>query len=281
VQTTVDDFGGGSSSDGRVTNVSGGELELATLLDEHFDGAALDSDWVTNDWGGDSNFAVSNGALSIGGGQARSVTTFTNAPVIGRISFSNSPYQHFGVGSNLGDPFSEWVIFSTKDTTDRLSRASIQGNLFNIDLGPRPAGFHDFEIRPVTGGYEFHIDGALATTVAGTISSHTPLRVILSAYHLAPTLQADWIRVGSYASTGVYFSSVFDAGALANWGMAHWTAELPTGTSVTVHTRSGNVALPNEAVASPPGRYLQYRVTLTTSLLDESPVFYDWYLEVL
>jgi hypothetical protein len=85
------------------------------------------------------------------------------------------------------------------------------------------------------------------------------------------------------ASSGVVESDVFDAQRPATWGLVHLVAETPTGTSVTVETRSGDSPVPGEgwrpwaptmsgAIASPAARYLQYRLTLSTDKAGISPV---------
>lgn len=91
-----------------------------------------------------------------------------------------------------------------------------------------------------------------------------------------------------YASRGVYTSPVLDAEQISLWGRFNIGATIPEQTSVTVETRSGNVADPEQApwsewsqpqvvmndpdasplqprsltVEAPPARFLQYRLTL-------------------
>jgi hypothetical protein len=82
-----------------------------------------------------------------------------------------------------------------------------------------------------------------------------------------------------FAAKGTVTSDVYDAKLVSRWGALRWEAETPAGTAVTVSTRSGNVAEPDEtwsdwsveqtdgrsaSVAAPPARFVQYRVTLTT-----------------
>jgi hypothetical protein len=82
-----------------------------------------------------------------------------------------------------------------------------------------------------------------------------------------------------YAAKGTVTSDVHDAKLVSHWGALRWEAETPPGSAVTVATRSGNVAEPDEtwsdwsveqsdgqtaAITAPPARFLQYRVTLTT-----------------
>lgn len=90
------------------------------------------------------------------------------------------------------------------------------------------------------------------------------------------------------AESGTFTSQALDATNISLWGVLHLTADLAPGTSVSVETRSGNVADPEVAawsawsdvgeiepaddhpplqpfelkVDSPPARFLQYRLTL-------------------
>lgn len=92
-----------------------------------------------------------------------------------------------------------------------------------------------------------------------------------------------------FAATGAYTSVALDATQISLWGKLILTAAIPEGTSVSVQTRSGNVQDPERAswskwsvprnltsddavspltpreitIASPPARFLQYRITLT------------------
>jgi hypothetical protein len=84
----------------------------------------------------------------------------------------------------------------------------------------------------------------------------------------------------NYAARGTLISEVLDAKIISKWGALTWKADAPTGTTVTVAFRSGNVAEPDETwsdwsaeeadpqtakVAAPTARFLQYRVTLKTT----------------
>ncbi len=83
-----------------------------------------------------------------------------------------------------------------------------------------------------------------------------------------------------YAERGSVYSEVLDAQIISKWGALHWEGETPAGTSVSVATRSGNVVEPDDTwsdwseeqadpehalITAPPARFLQYRVTLTTT----------------
>ena len=88
------------------------------------------------------------------------------------------------------------------------------------------------------------------------------------------------VRLASgFVSHGQLVSEVYDTKFLSRFGAITWRADVPSGTSVAVQARSGNVGEPDETwsawsaeqtdpaaarAESPPGRFLQYRVKLST-----------------
>jgi hypothetical protein len=85
---------------------------------------------------------------------------------------------------------------------------------------------------------------------------------------------------------GTFTSRRYDFGSGARWGKLAWRAETPPGTSVAVQTRSGNTEKSNDGwsgwspdlkeasgsqVPSPPARFLQYRVRLTSATPGVTP----------
>ena len=95
---------------------------------------------------------------------------------------------------------------------------------------------------------------------------------------------------GASAPTGSYTSEVKDATTGASWGLLRWEGMQPAGSTVTFATRSGNTSTPDETwadwvavrtddgvqrIASPPARYLQWKVDLTgTPVLDHVTLTY-------
>ncbi len=85
-------------------------------------------------------------------------------------------------------------------------------------------------------------------------------------------LESTGQRVGSYLSVA------HDAGAVGRWGAVRWRGSVPEGTSLRVFTRTGDTAHPDTtwttwqevapgpgaSVPSPPGRYLQCRLDLSS-----------------
>src|SRR5206468_4932005 len=95
----------------------------------------------------------------------------------------------------------------------------------------------------------------------------------------AGTLALDWARVATYApGAASYVSCPKDAGASVTWGQLSWDGQAPPGTGLTLETRSSAdnlawsdwaaVAVSGGPIASPPGRYLQYRATLAGTATD-------------
>ena len=91
------------------------------------------------------------------------------------------------------------------------------------------------------------------------------------------------IQLGkSHAKEGTFTSKALDAGQIAKWGTLRISARTPEGAAVSVATRTGNLAQPNDKtwspwsaqqpvtegflrIASPAGRFLQYRLTLKSA----------------
>ena len=99
----------------------------------------------------------------------------------------------------------------------------------------------------------------------------------------AAPLSLDYLRVASYpAGSTAYVSSTKDAGASGPWGQLTWSATVPSGTSLTMETRSSTdrvnwstwtaVSTSGGSIASPAGRYLEYRATLTSSATDSPSI---------
>ena len=104
------------------------------------------------------------------------------------------------------------------------------------------------------------------------------MRPIASDYNTGGGgLSVDWMRMTPYASPGTFESRLFDAAATTDWTTLTATTSLPSGTTATFETRTGDstdtsdaswsawTPVTGDAVGSPSARYIQYRVTLTTS----------------
>jgi hypothetical protein len=90
-----------------------------------------------------------------------------------------------------------------------------------------------------------------------------------------------------YTKEGTFESQVKDAGIFSRWGRIRWRQDLPAGTSVQIHTRSGNTREPDstwsswsaavtnaagQQISSPAARFIQWKAVLATSKRDATPV---------
>jgi hypothetical protein len=88
-----------------------------------------------------------------------------------------------------------------------------------------------------------------------------------------------------YAASGSLTSDVHDAKLISRFGAVNWSADRPTGTSIAVQVRTGNVGDPDPTWSSwspaittpgaraqvPPGRFVQYRVSLKSETREATP----------
>jgi hypothetical protein len=295
-QSTAADFNAGTQNSTLVTDAPSVGVQLAPAFQDNFTGTSLSSSWSTQSYagqgGGPLSLSVSGGLVSVQGGAIASTTTYnSNTAVEGRIQFGAAAAQDFGLATAFNvTAGNSWVAFSTKGTTTTLyARVNRNGTLSDISLGALPTGFHVYTIRPTGSSFQFYVDGVLQTTIKANIPASTKMQLTLSSFNGAPTpaIQAEWLRVATYPSSGTFTSSVFDAGQAVTWGLANWTSKLPTNTTLTVQTRSGNTATPDGSwsawssvsnggtIASPAGRYLQYQVTLTTTDATVTPTLFS------
>jgi hypothetical protein len=100
----------------------------------------------------------------------------------------------------------------------------------------------------------------------------------------------------SNAAGGTYVSKVLDAQLPADWGAAHFQADIPEGADVEIQTRSGNLpdvdtlgkfwspwsepmpAIEYRKISSPPARYLQFRLTLQSDKNGQTPVVHPGWI---
>ena len=86
--------------------------------------------------------------------------------------------------------------------------------------------------------------------------------------------------------TGVFQSTIHDTGGKSRWGTLAWTADAPTGSSVALQTRTGDVERPDDSwspwsasyssprgqtITSPSARFIQYQALLSGPALGVAP----------
>lgn len=134
-------------------------------------------------------------------------------------------------------------------------------------------------------------------TSAGAVLSVDDVEVARGPLPLAPMrpllrdLKGDdapfalgWLRESNFRPSSTYVSRVLDAQQMVTWDRATWRATVPDGTAVKVSVRTGSRRSPDgtwsawTSLSGPgarvvgEGRYLQYRVELTTARPTKTPV---------
>lgn len=98
-----------------------------------------------------------------------------------------------------------------------------------------------------------------------------------------PVLGVDHMTLSPYATTGTFLSRIHDASSPADWGSLAYDADIPDGTTLALEVRTGESAVLDDswtqfapvaqgADIPTDGRYLQYRVSLSTSDVGVTPV---------
>ena len=106
-------------------------------------------------------------------------------------------------------------------------------------------------------------------------------------------LSVDWLRLSPpHVPAGTFSSRIADSGQLSNWGVAEWTSDTPSATSLAISVRTGDtptpdvtwtafapVALSGDSVGQV-GRYAQYRAELATADVEITPRLLELSLEL-
>jgi hypothetical protein len=298
--TTVADFNGCSTlSNISVTDMQGGEIRLAAVVEDYFDGPVVDQTrWFSDTYSGQTTAPFqSNGVLTVNSSAVVSLYTddSANLDVEGSLQFAPgglAGVADFGLAYPYNVAYLVNLLFVTDEQGDLyantlrdglglpLQRTAISG----VDL----TQFHHFHIAVAPSQVEYFVDDTLRVThVQTTPVTFNPLGLWVLTQGPGRPFNAEWVRWNQYASTsGTFASCPLDAGQTVTWSTLSWNGATPSGTSVSVQTRTSDDAVNWSAwsaasssnsfvVTSPAGRYLQYRLTLGTSSSLVSPQVND------
>ncbi len=289
MQTTVADFRKGTLGAGTyLAQTADGEVLLAPAVGAEFAGTTLPAGWSNGSWASDGSAAVSGGVLTVDGALVATDAYYSAGRSIEFVAtFAPAArYQHAGLGVDLNS--TPWAIFSTGGGGDALyARTNAGGGVTDTLLSGNWLGTpHRYRIDWTATGVTYSIDGTQVASHALAITGD--MRPVLSDGATGDgALAVDWLRLSPYAAGGTFTSAVLDAGSKkATWDTIAWTSELPAGTGLTVSVRMGNTPTPNGSwTAFTPvtngvtiggsGRYLQYRVDLSTTDPDRAPALHD------
>ena len=284
-QTTFADFSSGAHTGTAVTNVTDGEIELASVEGSEFDGTSLPSGWSSSLWGASGSVVVSGGIASVDAALLATDQLFDAGQVLEFVAtFSGAEYQHAG----FAIAFTEltWAMFSTGTGGQLLARTATPG-MTETSVGSSFLGApHLFRIEWNTSTIDYYVDGALVASHNATISAQ--MRPVASDYREAQgTLLVDSMHLAQFVPSGTYDSPVFDAGFTTPRGVGMWNSTEPAGTAIDVYARLGDTPTPDGSwtpfnhiptsggALGGSSRYLQYRVTLSSTDTSQTPVLED------
>ncbi|MDQ4069025.1 MAG: hypothetical protein M3203_06085 [Actinomycetota bacterium] len=268
-------FSAGSTDAGAyVARTRAGEVVLKPKLSAEFTGDDLPEGWSVTPWQEGGRATMGGGMLALDGARA-GCDQLLLSPRSLEISaaFAARPDQHAGFGTDFVDV--PWVMFSTKWGRRLYGRT----HLLNIEDKRLPGhwfdGFHRFRIDWNVLDIVFSIDGERLAQILVPVPGY--MRALAGNKRLGDEpLRVEWMRLSPYAPEGTFTSRALDAGAVADWHELRWEAEVPPGTRMELHVRTGDVEepgtnwspwtpVPQSGQVAATARYLQYRADLATS----------------
>jgi hypothetical protein len=315
VDDAVGDFAAGTAQSASVANP--GVVLNRSMTNLPFGaGPGLPAGWTADQWtAGSGTAAVSNGALTADGVSAHGSTMYHPDQVLEFTgTFYGDPAEHIGFGNTLAD--GPWAIFSTDDGAD--GHGTSYGDKVKLyartlaAAGPNdPATItsvgndfdasapHTYRIDWSANQVKYSVDGVVVATHNVAIAA--PMRPVVSDITAGVVsgpgpglVTVSSMGLSLYPAAGTLESRVRDAGgSKVTWGALTSTATMPSGTSVTFATRTGNTPTPDAswsayqpvsggAIASPGARYIQYRASLNSTAdktaapsLDSVRIAYD------
>jgi hypothetical protein len=272
----------------RVTEVGDGEVVLASAVGTEFSGTALPAGWQTAIWNTGGTSTVSSGSLAVNASRASTTATYGAGRALEFVAtFTGEAFQHVGLGLTLNEtPF---ILFSTNNGGSIWARTHNGTTFTNTQI----AGSASLLNTPQRFRIEWNATSVVYSINGTTVATHnlavaTALRPIVSDFlGGAQAVRVDWLRLTPYSAAGTFTSRVIDGGGSTAWGAMTWTSEIPSGTAVVVEVRTGDTPIPDGSWTGfatlggsgssigQTGRYVQYRLQLSTSNPGQTPVVRD------
>ena len=279
------DFSAGTAGDGvYIAHTRAGEVLLRPKVAGEFTGDELPAGWTVTPWRDGGTATLGDGMLALDGARMGCDPLLPSPRSLEMSAvFAARPDQHAGFGTNFDDV--PWVMFSTKWGRRLYGRT----HLLNVEDKKLPGhwfdGPHRYRIDWNVLDIVFSIDGERAGYLLVPMPGY--MRALAGNKRLGTEpLRVEWIRLSPYAPSGSFTSRVLDAGTVADWHALSWAADVPPGTRLEVHVRTGEVAEPDPTwsrwrpVAHPgdhvaaTARFLQYRADLATTDTAWTPVLH-------
>ncbi|MBL0308582.1 MAG: DUF4082 domain-containing protein [Bacteroidetes bacterium] len=288
------DFSSGNTGGNTYVSLTNdGEVILNPSLGAEFSGAVVPSGWGEEVWDGQGGATTSynSGRVAVSGTHVYTNTSFGPGASLEFIAtYTVGNFQNIGFTGDaaFNDP---WIVIGRGGAGDNNVYVRTSAGQTSVLGGSLLDAPHRYKIKWNSGSddFEFYVDEVLVPTPSITQTVSSNMIVQISDYPAGGVeLSVDWLRIAPYSTSGTFESRVYDGGAAKNWGDASWTTDMPVGTSLSVYVRTGEVAIPDGswtaysliAVSGDSvggvSRYAQYKVDLTTSNNQVTPVFKDF-----
>jgi hypothetical protein len=286
--TTLADFGAGTLGAGiSQADAGDGSLILLPTAQAEFLGGSIPPNWTATPYIGGGNVSVSGGVATIEAARLNTNSLFGPGRALEfTANFGGAAFQHIGFANDFAQPL--WAMFSTGEAGGQLFARTANGpnQIDTLIPGNWFGANHRYRVDWSSSVIRYYIDDVQVATHAVNVGAS--MRPVASDLSLgfAP-LTVDWIRMGAYSTTGTYSSRIFDATSPVVWTRVTWIADLPAGTNVVASVRMGNSPVPDEnwtdfipiatsgTTIGGGSRYLQYRVELTTTDTNHSPILHN------
>ncbi|MEI7556871.1 IPT/TIG domain-containing protein, partial [Candidatus Chlorohelix sp.] len=255
---------------------------LPTFQDDFTSTTLNTSKWSLGRTNLSGSATITNNIVLVKGAYISSNTNYARNIVEGRVSFSNvaGANQNFG-WATTGLPLNTgpWAMFGvpSSDPTavyarTSIGRSSLQTKIATVSFNT----FYNFKIVVGTTNVQYFVNNTLVAT--HNLTTSTSLNVFLySSSTNNNNLQSEWIQVNAFPTSGTFTSATIDAGSqVIGWGVIGWNGTVPTGAALSVQTQtsvdgtnwsawSTAVSVTGASITNPPGRYIRYRLSFTSS----------------
>ena len=261
---------GGTAGDGAVGLTNQGTVD-------DFNGSTLNGTlWDSGLWDSGGALTVTGGQLTVKGGWVRSTSSFATGTASGRLTFSSTSWQNFGL-SRTDELDSPWFLFGVPgwDTSQVYVRFNHSGGQGDVALPGLLGTPHDYTIQIGGGTATFMVDGQQVHQISVATQPNLAIWLSVGSTSGSGTV-ADSLGSLNYVTSGAFVGQTFDAGQFADWQQIVVDAVLPDGTSrsfrartsangTTWSTWSAAMTASPANLSLPEGRYLQYELNLGTT----------------
>jgi hypothetical protein len=259
-----------------------GEVSLEPTAGAEFSTAALPANWDEEDEAPGGSTRFYRGKLVLDGERAGIKDTYEPGRTLTfTATFAGAGEQWAGLSQGNGVGNNSRAMFALRNGALAAVVVDNRGEQ-TLPLSAALIGTaHLYRIDWTDSGMAFFVDGQSVGSLAGALRNMRPRARDVTAD--GTPLLVDWMRLSGYAAAGNQVSRVLDAHRMVTWDRLTYQADLPAGTTLRVFVRTGSISTPDATWSGwtevgdggrvdASSRYLQYRVEMSTSRPESTPV---------